>query len=147
MTSETLEKNKKIARQTFEAIEKNDMAILDKLYDQNNVKIHFPGTSAPMNFNDFKKMNSDYIKAFPEAKVNIDLQIAEGEYVCTHITFNGTHKGEFQGIPATNKKIQITTITIDRIVNDKIVEEWNEFDQLGMMQQMGAVPEMETARK
>lgn len=145
-TTETLENNKKIVRQTFEAFEKNDMKILDTLYDEGKVKLHFPGITGLMNYNDYKKLNSDYIKAFPDAKVNIDLQIAEGEYVCTYVTFNGTHKGEFQGFPASNKKVKLTTSTIDRIVNGKIVEEWTEFDQMSMLQQIGAIPEMSTAK-
>lgn len=146
-TTETLEKNKKIARQTFEAFEKNDLTILDTLYDQDKVKLHFPGMPDAISFKDFKKINNGYMKAFPDAKVTIDLQIAEGEYVCTHVTFNGTHKGEFQGIPASNKKVKMATTSIDKIVNGKIVEEWNEFDQMSMLQQIGAVPEMGKASK
>ncbi|MDO9185671.1 MAG: ester cyclase [Bacteroidia bacterium] len=146
-TSETLESNKKIVRQTFEVFEKNDMKILDTLYDQGNVKLHFPGTTGLMSYDDYKKMNTDYIKAFPDSKVNVDLQIAEGEYVCTYVTFSGTHKGEFQGFPASNKKVKLTTTTIDRIVNGKIVEEWTEFDQMSLLQQIGAVPEMNTAKR
>lgn len=143
MTPETLEKNKKIARQTFEAFEKNDMTMVDNLYDQDRLKVHFPGTTEPMNFNDYKKMNSEYIKAFPDVKISVDFQIAEGEYVCTHVTFDGTHKGAFQGIQASNKKVKLTSVSINRIVNGEIIEEWNEFDLLSMMQQIGAVPEME----
>jgi len=142
MTPETLENNKKIARQTFEAFEKNDITMIDNLYDQDRLKVHFPGTPGPMNFSDYKKMNSEYINAFPDVKISVDFQIAEGEYVCTHVTFDGTHKGGFQGIQASNKKVKLTSVSIDRIVNGKIIEEWNEFDQLSLMKQIGAVPEM-----
>lgn len=147
MTTETLETNKKIARQTFEAYEKNDMNILDTLYDQDKFKLHSPGAPTALNLKDLKKSNSDYIKAFPDSKVTIDFQIAEGEYVCTHVTYEGTHKAEFQGIPASNKKVKVSGTAIQQIVNGKIVEEWDEYDQLSMMHQIGAIPELETARK
>jgi len=52
----------------------------------------------------------------------------------------GTHKGEFMGIPPTNKKVTISAITIDRIAGGKYVEEWLRFDTLDFMQQLGIVP-------
>lgn len=61
------------------------------------------------------------------------------------MTFTGTQKGEFNGMPASNKKATITGVSIQTIVNGKIVEEWAEFDALGLMQQLGALPEMASA--
>jgi predicted ester cyclase len=52
----------------------------------------------------------------------------------------GTHEGELMGIPATGKQVEFTETHISRIANGKIVERWGEWDVLGMMQQLGAVP-------
>ena len=57
----------------------------------------------------------------------------------------GTHDGELMGMPPTGKSVEIAGITIDRIADDKIAESWTCFDTLGMMQQLGAIPEAQPA--
>ena len=66
--------------------------------------------------------------------------IAEGDKVASRITAHGTHKGEFMGIPPTGKHTMQTGIDIVRIAGGKVVERWGEFDQLGLMQQLGVIP-------
>ena len=70
----------------------------------------------------------------------IDDQIAEGDRVVSRWTGTGTHQGEFMGVPATGNKVTVTGIGIDRIEGGKIVEHWEQFDAMGMMQQLGAIP-------
>lgn len=147
METKTLEANKKIARQSIEAFIKNDYVLYEKVADSKKFKLHFPGNKTPLNYEESIKLNKDYLKAFPDIKVTFENQIAEGDYVLTRITFQGTNKGELQGIPASGKKIKITFMALQHIVNGKIVEEWDEYDSLGMMQQIGAIPEFETAEK
>jgi predicted ester cyclase len=81
-----------------------------------------------------------YRTAFPNIHVTIEDQIAEGDKVVTRWTGHGTHQGELMGIPPTNKAVTVTGIAIDRIVAGKIVEHWENFDQLGMLVQLGVVP-------
>jgi predicted ester cyclase len=58
----------------------------------------------------------------------------------------GTHQGEFFGVPATGKRVEITGIQIDRFdESGELVEEWPEYDLLGAMKQMGAIPESQQA--
>ena len=140
-SNKTIENNKKIARQSFESFEKKDTKLLDSISDQSKFKLHFPGISDSLNYEASKNINKEYNNAFPDAKVTIDLQIAEGEYVATRITYSGTHKGTLNGVPASNKRAKVSGMSIQRIVNGKIVEQWNEFDALGMMQQIGAIHE------
>jgi predicted ester cyclase len=78
--------------------------------------------------------------AFPDSSRTIEDQIAEGELVATRVTLNGTHRGEFQGISPTGKRIAVTGIWIDRVAGGKIVERWGAVDMLGLMQQLGAIP-------
>lgn len=145
METKTLDANKKIARQSIEAISKNDFSALEKITDTKKFKSHFPGYEKPLDFEATVNLNKEYNAAFPDAKATIELQIAEGDYVVTKITYNGTNKGEFQGIPASGKKIKVTGMSLQRIVNGKIVEEWDEMDALGMMQKIGAIPELEAS--
>lgn len=147
MSTKKLENNKKIARQSFEALTDGNYHLLEKITDIKKFKMHFPGDKHPLNYEESVNMNKEYNTAFPDAKVSIEKQIAEGDYVATTVTFSGTNKGEFQGMPATGKKMKIPAMILQRIEDDKIVEEWDEFDAVGMLQQIGAIPEMEKMEK
>ncbi len=78
--------------------------------------------------------------AFPDLRLTIEDQIAEGDKVITRVTFRGTHRGEFRGIAPTGKQVEYSGIAIDRIANGKIVEMWHLSDGLGLLQQIGAAP-------
>ena len=80
-----------------------------------------------------------YRKAFPDLRITIDEQIAEGETVVTRWTATGTHEGELMGIAATGKQATTAGININRISGGKLVDGWGIFDQLGLLQQIGAV--------
>ena len=77
---------------------------------------------------------------FPDLRVTLEDEIAEGEKVVTRWIAQGTHQGELMGIAPTGNRVTIRGITIHRIGEGKIVEEWENWDALGMMQQIGAVP-------
>lgn len=76
---------------------------------------------------------------FPDAHETIEDQIVEGDKEVHRWTIRGTHQGEFMGIAATGKKVEIEGITIARLENGKVAEEWTRADMLGLMQQLGAV--------
>ena len=79
---------------------------------------------------------------FPDLTCTIEDQLAEGEKVVTRWTVRGTHQGEeFFGVPATGERIEMRGIQIDRFEGGKLVEERAEFDLLGALQQLWAVPE------
>lgn len=74
----------------------------------------------------------------------VEDQLTEGDRVCTRWTWNGTHKGDFMGIPATGKQVAMTGVTIFRCQEDgKIVEGWWQYDRLGLMGQLGALDALE----
>jgi predicted ester cyclase len=81
--------------------------------------------------------------AFPDWHRTIEDIIAEGDKVVIRFTFRATHKGEYQGVPATGKQVKETGILIFRIASGKIVEVWEEADELGFMRQLGAIPAAE----
>jgi steroid delta-isomerase-like uncharacterized protein len=78
--------------------------------------------------------------AFPDAHYSLDDQFAEGDKVASRWTFVGTHRGEFMGAAPTGKQVTLAGMTINRVVDGKIVEEWAQWDTLGLLQQLGAVP-------
>jgi steroid delta-isomerase-like uncharacterized protein len=91
-----------------------------------------------------KQFYSMLHRAFPDIHFTIDDQIAEGDKVVTHWTAQGTHQGEFMGVPATGRQFKITAIDIDRIIDGKVVECWTNMDELGLLQQLGIVPHHES---
>jgi steroid delta-isomerase-like uncharacterized protein len=80
--------------------------------------------------------------AVPDLTYTVEDQVAEGEKVVTRYVATGTHEGEFFGVAPTGKRIEMSGIQIDRFdESGKMIEEWPEYDLLGAMRQMGAIPE------
>ena len=80
-------------------------------------------------------------RAFPDFRAEILDQIARGDKVVTRKVFHGTHEGELMGIPPTGREVEIHVIDIVRLADGRIVEHWNIVDRLGLLQQLGAVPD------
>ena len=78
--------------------------------------------------------------AFPGYELAMDDMIAEGDKVVLRATFHGVHQGDFMGVPPSGKQVSAAGIIIYRIDGGKIVEHWMNFDTLGLLQQLGAVP-------
>ena len=83
--------------------------------------------------------------AFPDIHVTIEDAFAAGDKVVARWSATMTHRGDHLGLPATGKQVRITGISIGRIVDGKIVEGWDNWDQLGMMREIGAVTESKAA--
>jgi steroid delta-isomerase-like uncharacterized protein len=79
--------------------------------------------------------------AFPDFFWTVEDQVAEGDKVTPRYTLGGTHQGEFFGVPASGKRVEISGINIDRLEGGKLVEEWASYDLLGGLSQIGALPE------
>jgi len=115
------------------------MAVIDELC-ATNITYHGGSGEEIHGHKGFKQSMSEFYSAFPDSHFTIDDMVTEGDKVVVRWTMTGTHKGEFGGIPPTNKKMTIWGIYIDRIAGGKFVETWERFDTLGMMQQLGIVP-------
>ena len=89
-----------------------------------------------------KKRATLYRTAFPDLHLMIGDILAEGETVMTRWSCRGTHKGDLSGIAPTGKQINISGVTIARFAGSKIVEGWVNWDALGLMQQLGVVPQL-----
>ena len=78
-----------------------------------------------------------YLSALHDTEVSIDELIAEGDKVMSRVSVRCTHKGEFEELPPTGKKLTVNAFTVFRLVDGKIAEEWELQDELGMMHQLG----------
>ena len=139
---------KALERRLYEEMNKGKaatMAAIDELYATDHV-VHGGHYVVSGDIKDFKKSISDIYSAFPDIHFTIDDMVVEGDKVAVRLTFSGTHKGEFMGIPPTNKKWTMWEIIIDRIAGGKFVESWVRYDTLGFMQQLGAVSTPEKGR-
>jgi steroid delta-isomerase-like uncharacterized protein len=82
-------------------------------------------------------------EAFPDLRLKTEESIAEGDRVAQRWSFRGTQRGEFGGVAATGRQVMTSGVNLFRFAGDKIVELWGEVDQLGMLQQVGAMPVMQ----
>jgi len=87
-----------------------------------------------------------YRGAFPDLHLTIEDVIAEGETVMTRWSCRGTHKGDFNGIAPTGKQFTVSGVTVARVSNGKIAEGYVNWDALGLMQQLGVVPQLANAK-
>jgi len=129
-----------LSRRIFEDVwnRKNLTAIDDLMsvdYDH-----HDAGTIAASGIEGYRQFVSSYLNAFPDARFTIDDVFTDGQNEITRWTVSGTHEGELAGIPRTGRRFSVTGISIARIVNGRIAESWNNWDALGLMQQLGVVP-------
>jgi steroid delta-isomerase-like uncharacterized protein len=134
---------KALARRVFEENNKGKaaaMAVMDELYAADFVVHGSTEGEDIRGLRNVKHSMSEYLNAFPDLHYALDDLIVEGDKVVVRCTVTGTHKGEFMGVPPTNRKVKLQAIAIDRVVGGKIVEEWGLSDTLGLMQQLGVVP-------
>ncbi len=88
----------------------------------------------------FRANVEKYLAGFPGGAITVDDQIAEGDKVATRWTGRGTHTGEIAGIAPTGRDVTVSGLTLSRLENGMVVEEWTTWDTLGMLIQLGAVP-------
>jgi len=133
---------KALERRLYEECNKGKaaaMAVIDELYATDLVYHSSTGRDI-RGVKDYKQHVSDMYSAFPDFHFTIDDMVVEGDKVAVRLTATGTHKGEFRGIPPTNKKVTMWEIQIDRVAGGKFVEGWSRYDTLGLMQQLGLIP-------
>jgi steroid delta-isomerase-like uncharacterized protein len=132
------QESKAIARRGYEAINQNTLDALDEIV-ASDMTDHDPAPGQGPGLEGVKQWFSEMHTAFPDFQMNVEDMIAEGEKVVNRVSMSGTHEGEFMGIEPTGNRVTITGIDILRITDGKIVERWGNFDNLGMMQQLGVM--------
>ena len=136
------ESNKALVRRFYEEIDKGNIGVLDELVAEDYLDHNpppFPGLASG---------REGVIQAFrifqhaTPGHHQIEDQIAEGDKVVTRLMSVGKHEGDLPGAPKTGNDLRMTSITIHRIANGKLVEKWAEKDVLGFLQQIGVIPHM-----
>jgi predicted ester cyclase len=137
--------NKEIVRRALEESWGNP-DVLDELVSSDYVG-YDPALPEPVRGPEGAKDNvNQYRSAFEGAQITVKEQIGEGDLVATRWEGRGRHTGEIMGIGPTGKDTVVSGLTLSRIANGKIVEEWTNWDTLGMLQQIGAVPAAASAQ-
>ena len=143
----SVENNKTLIRRLYdEALNKGNLAVVDEILAPNYVR-HGLASGAPTGPESTKQVFAMMRTAFPDLRITVEPVVGEGDKVAAQLIHSGTHKGEFMGIAPTGKQVMVTTIGIYRFAGSKLEESWILMDQLGMMQQLGAVPPPACPRK
>lgn len=138
MTSNETRK-RTMSRWSLEMWGGGNLALVDELASSDYV-YRAPGIEEVRGAKAFKELVTFYRTAFPDLSNKIEDQVAEGDKVVTRGTTYGTHKAPLGNIPASGKRIIVPWVLISRFDGEKIAEEWEVYDSLGMMQQIGAIP-------
>jgi predicted ester cyclase len=136
----SLEENKALVRRWFEETDQGNDTIVDELCAPDYVDHSPPLPGMGEGSQGVKNANAALRAAFPDTVHLIEEQIAEGDKVVTRLRGRATFTGEILGIPPTGEAVEITGIAIHRIAEGKLVEHWANADQLGLLQQLGALP-------
>ena len=102
---------------------------------------HGPGGLELRGLDQLREMIQGYLTAFPDLHMSVEQRVVEGNLISTRWTVTGTHDGPLGEIEATGKKIDIAGQLIMRFEGAKIAEEWEVFDEMEMLKQIGASPE------
>ena len=138
--------NKALSKRLLEeAFNAGNVAIMDEILADGFVNYDAALPEPSVGIEAAKASVMVYRDAFPDLKITIEEQIAEGDKVVTRWSARGTHQGDLMGIPPTGKQGTVTGITIERITGGKIVESHTNWDTLGLLQQLGVVPALATA--
>jgi predicted ester cyclase len=135
------EENKAIVRRFLEGIfSQGNPDVVDELAAPGFV-VHDPSSEAgEVDAQGVKESIAWSHSAFPDLRVTIEDQVAEGGKVATRWTVRGTHQGEMMGAAPTGNQVTFTGTQTDYISGGKLVESWSNWDTLGMLRQIGTVP-------
>jgi steroid delta-isomerase-like uncharacterized protein len=137
----TTSENKEVVRQWWyqELWDNWNVTAADRLFTADYL-LHLSGLPAPADRESAKQIVTMFSVAFPDLRHSVDEMIAEGDTVAARWTVEGTHRGEFQGIAATGKRVKLSGTTVHHMVEGKIQETWLTVDNLDLLQQLGAIP-------
>ena len=128
--------NKAIVRRYYEEVRnEGNLKLMDELFAPSFVSRPSGGTLAA-----FVQTITAMDESFPDLRITIDEQVAEGNTVVTRWTARGTHRGAFMGVSPTGREVTVSGVQIHRLARGKIVELWEQLDLFGLMQQLGGPP-------
>jgi steroid delta-isomerase-like uncharacterized protein len=139
--TQSVDANKTVARRLAEQVfSSGDTRAFDELFAEDYVMHNMPVQGVPGTKAGFRQVVQATRQAFPDIRVHIEHVVSEGDMVVFHDTVQATSLGDFLGVPATGQRIGWTEIHFLRVRDGQIIEHWTNFDQLGILRQLGAVP-------
>ena len=115
-----------------------DLDVIDELYTENYVS-HSPQNPL-QGREEMRDWARQVLRAFPDFHINFHEWIEQVDMVAVRWTASGTHRGDFRGVPATNKTVVIPGMSYSKYSGNMLAESWIAMDDLGMMQQLGVIP-------
>ena len=135
------EENKALFRRFMEQVgNKGDLSVIDELMTADFVEHEPLGPGMLPGRDGVKQFFQGWRTGFPDGKITLDVEVAEGDLVTCFETWQGTHTGEFMGIPASGKQVKFEAVDIIRVADGQFVEHWGIIDALRLMEQVGAIP-------
>jgi steroid delta-isomerase-like uncharacterized protein len=134
----SIEQNKAIVNRCFAYAQREDRAGLEQILSA-DFRIHAPEEHRGVD--GLLEMVGAFRSALPDLAVTVDHQFADGEYVASRFTLRGRHEGELFGVPPTGREVEVAAITLSRVRDGRLAEEWELVDLAGLLRQIGALPE------
>jgi predicted ester cyclase len=123
------EENKTIARRVYEIVSTGAFGRASEIVDQDAPDNELLPDDPPAKLIDtFKETFSEARGGFPDLSISVEDVMAEGDLVAARVVMRGTHRGEFQGIAPTGKRVEVRAMDMFRVSNGKIVEHWGHAD-------------------
>ena len=139
----TEENKMAIRRLTDEALNQGNMDVLDHVL-ADTFTYHDPANPGVTSRDDYKQFVTALRTTFPDIHFTIEDEVADGDQLAVRWTMRGTHQGDLVmpagPIPPTGNQVQVSGITLIRFTEGKVVEEWQNADNLGFLQQLGVIP-------
>ena len=130
--------NKAVASKFFDALSTGDLQTSADLMAEDHI-FHFPLFGEPVDKAGHAAGQVKVLEAIPDFNEEVLGQFGEGDMVFSRLRLRGTRKGEFMGVPAANQKIDIEIFNVMKMRDGKIVEEWDEFDTISFLVQLGVI--------
>jgi len=133
--------NKALVRRFVDEVQSGgNIDLIDEVCSPGFVN-HSAPPGIPADREGLKILTAMFRGAFPDSHFTIENMVAEGDKVATRKTFHGTHGGDFMGMPPTGRVVSMGLIDIVRVSDGRVVEHWAMGDSLGLMQQLGVIPQ------
>ncbi len=121
----------------IEGLNRRDVSAADEAFAANCI-IHMAGTPNPnLSVEAFKELVAGLLAAFPDLRLTVEDQIVSGDKVATRWVAEGTHSGPLGDSQPTGRQARFEGLILDHVVGEKVVERWEQWDQMGMLQQLG----------
>ena len=135
-----IEYNQAIVRELFTALNRGYQALTaarPAIFAHDEIS-YFAGQR--LDYEAHAQFDAMVFAAFPDIQFTLDAVLADQDHAVARFTVRGTQTGVFQGIPATDQPVRVSGLAIYRVAGGRVVEQWLEYDQLGMLQQLGVIP-------